>query len=263
MNNCPSKFTLAQWKTNDLSAKEQRAVGTHVEGCDACREIIGEIEANAAKFEPHAEAQLQSILKNITAKTHVERGEVPSRQPLIMRRVIPVLAAMAAAASVIFALAGPLKTAEHSKPDTAFKGSFSFKVIAKRGGDQFQVSSGDQLRENDAVRFAITTGVKGYISVLSIDDQKRISPFYPEKDPSLEAAPLILEEAGKYELPGSIILDDSTGIEYFVVLFSKEFFDRRQLHDRLRTLMTRKGVPKKIGNVFVGVIEIRKQRKDI
>ena len=107
-----------------------------------------------------------------------------------------------------------------------FKGRCTVEIAASRGGSVFSVAEGDRLREGDAIRFSITVDRPGYLTVFSSDSDRTLSPFYPADALEDETPPLRISSAGRHVLPGSIVLDDSTGPERFIAVFSAEPFAR-------------------------------------
>jgi hypothetical protein len=148
--------------------------------------------------------------------------------------------AAAAAVLVVVNLPAPPSVVEQ-RPEISFKGKLAVQVVAKRGDRQFMVKGGESLAENDALRFRITTAFPGYMSVLSVDGRGTVSAFYPDSAPSITPDPLRIARPGRQELPGSIVLDDAPGPEHLIVVFSKERFNRREVHRRIKQKLGRGG----------------------
>jgi hypothetical protein len=232
MADCPSRFTLASLRAGDLPPDEIRRVEAHVGSCDACRAVIGEIDANVAEYEARADDHLARLLTRI--EDEPEEAEVVPLAPRRRSRVVVVAAAvgaLAAAAMLALVLIPVLGDRDdEDQGDIRFKGSLAVEIVAQRDGEQFKVTDGTELRADDAIRFVVTTGEPGWITVFSIDRTGRLSPFYPDADPASSPDPLRIDSAGRNELPGSIILDDSRGHEEIVVVFCRERFDRSRVH---------------------------------
>jgi len=224
MSDHPSRFSLVSWRVADLSERELGAVGAHVRGCEACQQALAGITAVAEEQE----ARLDERLVDLDARLDAARGR--------WRRTVflAVGGAVGLAACVAVALGLGL-TPDASEPPapayTGLKGEMKFQVVAKRGDNQFRVDPGAELRENDALRFVVVTDRGGYVEVFSVDSAGAISPFYPDSAPAGDAVPLRLDGLGRHELPGSIVLDDARGDEFFVVVFSSEEFDRAKIHE--------------------------------
>ncbi|MCP4680298.1 MAG: DUF4384 domain-containing protein [Deltaproteobacteria bacterium] len=235
MAECLSRFTLVQWRVGDLSSEENESIERHLEQCSACRAVVAEIQENRSAYESRSEEHLTGLL----AQLETEDASVPRRR-LPWKAIVPAACAIAAAAAIILMISfedssteDPSTSSTQVDDSTAiqFKGVMSFDIVAKRREHQFFVKRGAELKPNDAVRFVVTTASEGYLSIFSVIPSGQVSPFYPESDPARDSSPMWIEGAGRHELPGSVILDDAIGDEYFVIVFSPEPFDREKIHD--------------------------------
>jgi hypothetical protein len=233
MAECPSRFAIASWRAGDLPPDEAQRVEAHLNDCQSCRAVRDEIESNAAEYESRAEEHLARLLERLEAERPAT--EVVPLAPRRRSRVATVAIAvggLAAAAVLALVLVPALLEPSDTdlQGDIRFKGQLAVELVAKRGARQFRVTEGAELVAGDAIRFVVSTGAPGWISVFSIDGAGRLSPFYPDSDPATDPEPLRLGASGRHELPGSIILDDSLGHEDIVVVFSTAQFDRGPVH---------------------------------
>ncbi len=229
MTDCPSRFTLALWKVGDLPPEENESVEQHVELCSACRALVAEIQENRSAYESQGSEHLTKLL----AQLEVENVDVSPRRRFPLKAIVPAACAVAAAAiAIMLSFETPLPSSAPVDDSSAiqFKGTMSVDIVAKRMEHQFFVKRGAELKPNDAVRFVVTTASEGYLSIFSVMPSGEVSPFYPESDPARDSSPLRIDRAGRHELPGSVILDDAIGDEYFVVVFSSRPFDREKIH---------------------------------
>ncbi len=259
MNQCPSRFTLVQYLAGELQAEQREAVSRHLEQCPDCRQKLAESEANAAAYSADEEQHLEQLRQRLS-------GE-PERTPVrpTWLRLAPATGALVAAAALLLFLLPALeqKPEPPAGEEIRFKGTMAFEVVARRGNRQFRVLSGTELRNGDALRFVVTAAAPGYLTVFSLDASGNLAAFYPDSDPARDRAPLRLDRAGRHELQGSIILDDSRGDEALVIAFSAEPFDRSQVHARAPSsdwYLRRQQPPKgAIGpGIEAGVIWIKK-----
>jgi hypothetical protein len=242
MTECPSRFTLAEMRAEDLPQDELDRLGAHVKACESCRRILGDIESNAAEYEVEAIwhfSKIKPILETVEERKEPAHSK-DRRVGFGRRRLAAVLVPLAAAAVIALMFVPRLHDEQDEALSTAgetavnFKGAaFTFDVVAKRNERQFKVEPGAVLMPDDALRFIVDTTSGGYLSVFSLDEQKRVSPFYPDTEPEESPGPMKLRGAGRHQLPGSIILDDVRGDEYYVVVFSKNPFDRREVHAKI------------------------------
>jgi len=235
MAECPPRFTLASLRVGDLPPVEARRVEEHVAACAECRAALDEIDANVAEYGARADDHLAQLMDRI-AREPAAAEVVPLRARRSRLVPVAIAAGSLAAAAVLALVLVPVLTgpdAGGDRPDVLFKGSLAVEIVAKRGADQFLVTDGAGLRPGDAIRFVVTTGEPGWLTVFSIDAAGRLSPFYPDSEPSDDPEPLWIARAGRQELPGSIILDDSRGHEEIVVIFSATAFDRASAHRKV------------------------------
>ncbi len=233
MTDCPTRFTLVEWKTGVLAPRAAAAVEQHLGGCESCRANIAEIEQHRTIFETRGSEHLTDLRERLAAETVPEVTRTGwNRWP----KLVPAACALAAAAAitlvVVFQSEEPVQ--QQNRDEIQFKGELSFEIVAKRFDRQFHVREGALLKENDALRFVVTTNAAGYLSVFSMAQSGVVSPFYPESAPARDPRPMRLERAGRHELPGSVILDAAEGNEYFIILYSPEPFDRQIIHDRVK-----------------------------
>jgi hypothetical protein len=113
----------------------------------------------------------------------------------------------------------------------------ALEVVAKYGDRQRRVRDGDELQRGDALRFVLTTDGPGFASIVLVDAAHRVWPFYPDSDPREDPRPWRIESMGQHELPGSIGMDASEGLEHIVAVFSSSSFDRAPLHAHIVELL--------------------------
>jgi hypothetical protein len=213
---------------DDLPADERDALSRHLEQCDPCRQQLAEMQANAEAYAADEEEHLARLRAQLSRQP--ERA--PSRPTWL--RLAPAGGALAAAAAVLLFLLPAIEEPENrpSPNDIRFKGTMAFEIVARRGDRQFRVQQGTELLPGDALRFVVTVSKPGYLTVFSVDAAGAVSPFYPDSDPAEDDdAPLLLDRAGRHELEGSVILDQSRGDECLAVVFSPEIFDRALVLD--------------------------------
>ena len=92
------------------------------------------------------------------------------------------------------------------------------RVYAKRSDQIFLVSDGMRLRKGDAIRFVPDLHGFKYLLVVSIEASGKVTPFFPYK--GLFSAQIPVEPGTP--LPGSIVLDESVGMETIWAVFSSE-----------------------------------------
>lgn len=265
MTLCLSRLALAKLKTGDLEGELKESALAHIETCERCTAAAAEMEVNVSRYEARDASHREKLMARIDAEGNLPS---PSRRGWLSsgrsRALLGAVGVAAAAAMALLVLRAP--TSSPATDEIRFKGTLSLQVVAKRADRQFTVKEGSTLLEDDALRFVVTTGMPGYLQVFSVDAKGGVSPFYPESDPMADPEPLTLSSAGRHELPGSVILDDSVGRERIVVVFSEGFFNRAEVID----LMTTPPLPGEVGeagsrtlnsDIHVQILSIDKRHK--
>lgn len=222
MSNCPSILTLARFVAEDLDDEAANTAKKHLRICSKCQMETNSIKSNS-----------ESYLENETVHLNRLRESLKLEKRRSIRFGGLTSMGLATAAAAVIAIFVFFKQ-ETKEPDIMYKGIMTFDLVSKRGEQQFKVNEDEILQENDALRFVLFTGEAGFIYVFSMDTEGDVSPFYPDSYPNNDPLPMFLDGPGRHELPGSVILDDNLGYEYFVVAFSDSKFLRTELEGRIR-----------------------------
>ncbi len=241
MSDCPKRFELVAWKLGKVDPPRAEQLREHVAGCSICHETIGKLERNMGEYDSHHATRHSELMEKFE---RLERSEASAAKVLPFAKVASITAAIAASIAIAFVFFGqsdPPAIEGSTPPQFGVKGAISCDVFAKRGAEQFRVSSGAKLRENDALRFVVTTGAKGFLAVGSIDSKGEIQSLYPETDPDTAPEPMELPVAGRHALPGSIVLDGAQGREAYIVVFSEKYFARDKMYKKLENIAYQAG----------------------
>jgi len=264
MTDCPTRFTLLRWRTDDLPALEQVEVDRHVASCPPCRARAAGIDADVSAYQERSEEHLERLSRALRReKARGGRGAA-DLVALFKNRIAPALGIAMAAAAIVILVVRPFDDGARpeEEPVLSFKGAVSFQVAARRGDDQFTVDGSAGLMEGDALRFTVTAAEAGYLSIISIDAAGRVSCFYPDTAPPDDPDPYRIDTQGRHELPGSIIMDGSSGIEEIVMIFSARRFDRREVHARLGGAAAAGGPFPRMGGLTVESLRIEKAPRE-
>jgi hypothetical protein len=256
MAECLGRYHLALYTAGDLPADESAALKSHLGSCRKCSASLDDLHKNVSEYERKASEHLVAL----KARLSEDSGSKERKTGRLWFAGIGL-----AAAITILILIAVVRPGE--KPDDiAFKGAFSFRVVAQKRNEQIIVKEGEKLTKGDAIRFVVTTDSSGFVSVFSVDSRGRIFPFYPDSNPSTVSEPMRLDRPGKHELPGSVFLDEWIGTEYLVVVFSQEMFDRKRVLETARDTIQKSGIqalgPAMLGiEGSVGVVTIQKVKE--
>ncbi len=232
MSDCPTEYSLVQWKAAALPASELKSIEEHVERCPRCRASVEEIDRDVDEYESIAESQLALIKARINT---ADQKEQTAKGGLNWLKLIPAFGAAAVAATIVLVAVSMFHGTgkEGGELQLKYKGAMTVEVVAKRGDHQFEVEQGAELKEGDALRFVVTSDSGGYLNVFSVDEAGHISTLYPNKQTSGDTELFRIKGAGRHVLPGSIVLDEVIGAEHFVIAFGKDAFSRDDLHSKI------------------------------
>jgi len=229
----PSRLTLARLVAGELPPEEASALEARIAADPESARALEELRRNVARYDERRAAHWRALHGQLDADA---RPPVPSRSWLWPYPALGLLAAAAAVTLVVALHRGPAGTVETVGGQVIlFKGDLAVRIVARSAGAgrQLVVRDGDSLAAGDALRFVVTTGSAGFITVFSVDRSGKLSPFYPSTEPARDDRPLALPHAGQHELPASIVLDDAPGPEHLIVVFAPRAFSRRAVHGRI------------------------------
>jgi hypothetical protein len=228
MSDCPSQLVLAAFHTGDLNETQQEETTCHLRECHGCQRALETLKENAGMYEQQMSRHQVALKQALVGEAEVAANKKKQGAVMLLfgiknfRWVVPVAAA--AAVLIVVLASATLMQPSAPLPDMAYKGQFSVSVVARRNRNQFAVDEGARLRENDALRFTIQTGKPGYLVIGDLDSRGQFTVLYPAADSAAEGQALEIRTPGRHTLPDSIVLDDATGEEHFVTIFSKTPF---------------------------------------
>jgi hypothetical protein len=162
-------------------------------------------------------------------------------RPWRPRRLVVWLALAPAVCGVVLALA----LVRHGKPPVASLGADASDISVKgRGGLTLYVRHGSKvarfapgavLEAGDAIRFTIEPRGNAYLLIVGVDGAGAVSAYYPFG--RWQSAPVT--EGVRFEVPGSVVLDDSPGPERIFALLSPQPLDGTWVRTTLQALAAR------------------------
>jgi hypothetical protein len=180
---CPSDLVL-----DDIVAGT-RPRDAHVEGCASCQERLARFERTAQAARPRVAALLARA-----EAPHAERRRASWRWWSLG-------ATLAAAMAVLVVVARPVD-------EVRVKGSgVAVQLFRQRAGEVMKVDSNDDFRPGDALRFVVDAARPIDYALAEVESGGKIVVHQRGK-----------LEAGRTALPGSLVLDDSRGSEWFVLV---------------------------------------------
>lgn len=202
-----------------LSAPETNEAKAHLDTCGSCKARWVELNEDKQRFEQFV---FPRTLAKVEARAAAERGGFFERFKL--KLVIPSLVMVAAAVTLVVATQGPTQvdgpgTQTEDDAYVGIKGAPTLEVFAMRnGGGAFPVQPNMELQPSDRIRFVVNPADAKYVLVASTDGAGEFSVYAPFGAGKSQ----LVKSAAKQELPGSIELDDTIGVENIVAAFSNE-----------------------------------------
>ncbi|MBM4776476.1 MAG: DUF4384 domain-containing protein [Archangiaceae bacterium] len=185
----------------------------HLSGCAACRAYLTELEAEQVAFR-------------VRYPTDALLARHPVARP--KSRGLPFwIFAGAALASIIV---GVVVVTRAPSDDVHFKGGGSFTVLVQPMGERGRpLGTTERLHRGDALRFSFTAPADGHVAVFDLDASgaSTLVPFHGTQ-------PLAVKAGAPTAFPDSIVLDESTGPEWVIAVFSPVAFELEPVLGQLR-----------------------------
>jgi hypothetical protein len=195
-----------------LTGEKESTARAHLDGCQLCQKRWAELNEDKARFE-------QYVFPRTVGKLEERLSKQSIFDRFNFRFLIPVVgSALAASIALSVYLGGKDRTQTEDDVYIGVKGGASLEVVANRAETgQFPVRPGTVLKPKDRIRFVVNTAGAKYVMIASRDGAGAFSVYYPYGSAqSGEVTP------GHVELPKSIELDETTGNERIVAVFSQE-----------------------------------------
>ncbi|MBN2529777.1 MAG: DUF4384 domain-containing protein [Deltaproteobacteria bacterium] len=235
MTDCPSRLMLASYHTNEMDERQIEMVNSHLKHCARCNEVLNKLRQHATAYESNEAHHLSNLRAAMAAENAANDNVVSIRQSRRGKAAIYAGVAIAAAALllVMFPVFKP-RSQDSEKDMVTYKGDFSMNAVVKRDSNQFVLSEDAALQENDALRFTVQTKSPGFVSIFNVDATGAITLLYPGSDSSQNLPAMKIPRSGETTLDGSVVLDDATGTERFVTVFSTRPFKTDSIRNILK-----------------------------
>lgn len=207
-----SAFELDLFELGALDGARLEALSQHLATCLQCRRERAALRAHKAEFSEAMERRLLSF--------PLPPEETKPRRPT-RRAYLLAAPLLLAAASLLLVANWQGVRPGGGAANIEIKGEGDLSVVARRDGrviplDRFNrtVSPGDEIR------FAIvaTDPTRLFLLVASVDGAGHANVYYPFGG----SQSVRLDHAGRWEIPGSIVLDETLGSETIFAFLSQE-----------------------------------------
>ncbi|MFL5442073.1 MAG: hypothetical protein ACJ79W_23225 [Myxococcales bacterium] len=207
----------------DRMVAEQDGSSAHVHGCERCRSRLELFEAVATS------AAVRRVVDRVATRTPAHASFFHRYR---FRLRLGIAGACAAAAAIALVAVRP--TSPPPPDDVRIKGT-SLAFFRQRAGAVTHGVSGESFQPGDALRFVVSSGSPGYFFLVGVLPSGEVVAYHPYG--GTKSVPI----AGGREitLPGSLVLDESKGIEYFGGLFSPEPLALEEVRTAVRRALER------------------------
>lgn len=245
-SSCPSRFDLDRYLTHELPPVRGAEIGRHVSGCGAC---TGWSEHYRALQEELARRPAPDFGRRTPLVGHAPRPpSAPARSgtPSVRgagtrRRRAHALRPLAAAAGLALAAVATwavVADSTHDRPAPASRqllaarGGFALHVGVLRGAHTFRASPGDVLREGDRLGFFYSAPRDGFLRVVYIDSNRRVTTIVGGEGTELRE----VSAGSEVRLDAGATLRDGLGCEVIVAVFSPDATGAVEAERLLETL---------------------------
>ena len=210
---------LSDLALDRIAAEDEPRRNAHLDGCERCRSRLGLFAAVGAA--PVARRTLESA-----------SARAAKRQPWPFVRLPLAIAGACAAAALVFLAVRP--TPPRPSDEVRIKGT-SVAFFRQRGGEVTHGVSGESFLPGDALRFVVSSGSPGYFFLVGVEPSGNVVAYHPYGGTKSAEIAVGREIA----LPGSLVLDESKGVEYFGGLFSREPLRLEEIRGAVQAALAR------------------------
>jgi hypothetical protein len=216
---CTSALRLERWTHGELPPSEGDAVQVHVAGCSRCTQALAALQAGQREELPPLRALAPA------GRTAAYVKDQPRRPRLLRRWTLAAGLGAALAASLLVMV----RLVPVSKEGTSLKGSgVGLGMYVQHGGSVRRAEQGEVVTPGDAVRFAVTSPVRAYVAILSVDPRGHASVYFPLGPRAEPVAPGV-----ESPLPLGTRLDGTVGEERIWALLCTEPVELEPLRAQL------------------------------
>ena len=216
------KIELLSYFTGDITGGKRGAMERHIASCGQCRAFLASLESEKAAFlHAHPFEETASLWN--TQQTN--------RRLFFGRRQAYALAA----SLVLFLGAGYLYLMSRPEPGYRIKGETNLKIFVKNREGDIEKRGRQEYFTGEKIQFLYSCGAKNNFALISMDTTGAVTTYFPQAADSA----LALERGQDIPLPNSIALDEYTGRELFMGIFSEKRFFVPELVERLKTSFER------------------------
>jgi hypothetical protein len=207
------KTDLLTYFTGGMSDEKRRSIDAHVSSCESCRAYLSALASEKSAF-----LALHSF------ETTIPRQAPRRVLPFIQRRYFAL-----AATFMLFVAAGYLSLTGRFVQENRIKGETSLKAFVLNRSGAIEKRRERVYYTGEKIQFLYSCAEANRLILIGIDTTGAITRFYP----AIGDSSCVLERGADIPLPNSIVLDEYTGREIFLAVFSKKPLDVGEVKQRI------------------------------
>jgi hypothetical protein len=203
------KTDLLSYFTGGTGGEKCRLIEAHVSTCGSCRDYLSKLASEKSAFlarHPFESTMVPQAPSSVPGRaTHVV--------PFMRRRYYALAATL-----VLFLAAGYLSMNGRQGLENRAKGETCLKAFVQNHSGGIEKRSERIYYTGEKIQFLYSCAEANRLILLGIDTTGAMTSFYPAAGDSS----CVLERGADIPLPNSIVLDEYTGREIFIAVFSKK-----------------------------------------
>ena len=248
MGDTPSmRLSIERFFAGELSGDAAARIEKHLRTCSACNMFYKGLARERQEFlRIHP---FQDLLRSMRGTGEESRSGAVARPSFVFRPALVAAFALVLSAAAIVPIMQWQK-ARAGSGEIVYKGGVTLSYLYKRAGQVHAGAPGDVFYGGDEVQVFYSCSREMNVSLFSIDAAGKVSFYQP--DASSKICSIRSGVGARLAWPQSIELDNASGGELVVALFSAEPFDTERV----------KAWVDKVGNGRVDLPALEKNLKD-
>jgi hypothetical protein len=211
------KIDLLSYFTGDASDEKRKAIEAHVALCASCSRHLAVLESEKSAFlKAHPFETTMALPPRRTGRRVL---------PFVRRRYYALAASL-----MLFVCAGYLFMSSRTGPDYRIKGgTVGLKAFVLNHSGAIEKRGERVYYTGEKIQFLYSCAEENRLILMGLDTTGAITTYFPSSQDSSTT----LERGADLPLPNSIVLDEYTGRELFLAIFSKKTLSVPDMRQRL------------------------------
>ena len=199
------KTDLLSFFTGDVPAQKRNAIEEHIALCVSCRSYV-----NGLTSEKTAFLAARPFETSIKFESHRSNTRF---LPFFGRQLYALAACVVAVVTAAY-----FYVSSHGPSAGRIKGETGIKALVQNKSGAIEKRSSGIYASGEKIQFLYSCGAQNRFILLGIDTAGAVTTYFPVSGDSS----CVLEPGADIPLPNSIVLDEYTGRETFLAVFSEK-----------------------------------------